>query len=253
MEMIYENLNLNITALCLSSSGSERVRKISYRSVKVCLVLLFVLLLTAIIVLCVLIKTKKQQFNIKTKNIKEERDQLLTNNTNLTEERDQLLTKYTNLTEERDELMAKYKNITKQIEQLNQEKNELRTRFNDGWIYYQFSLYFISSENKTWNDSRRYCRERGADLIIINNTAEQDFVQKMSGTEYIWIGLSNSNEESRWKWVDNSTLISGFRFWGSGEPNGDRRENCALIRSSGWADFPCNDAYKYICEKNILK
>nr|XP_055064556.1 CD209 antigen-like protein A [Misgurnus anguillicaudatus] len=197
----------------------------SYRSVTVCLVLLCVLLLTAVIVLCVLINTNNQKCHIKTKNI----------------------------TEERDELISKYKNITKEKEQLNQEKNELRTHLNDGWLYYQSSLYFISSEQKSWTESRRYCRERGADLIIINNKEEQDFIQKIqSGTEYTWIGLSDSDEEGRWKWVDGSTLMNSS-FWASEEPNGGRRENCALIRSLGLADYQCSNANNYICEKNNLK
>ncbi|XP_073672045.1 CD209 antigen-like protein C [Paramisgurnus dabryanus] len=237
----------------------------SYRSVTVCLVLLCVLLLTAVIVPCVLINTNNQQFNIKTTNItevrdqqltkhtniKEERDQLLTKYTNITEERDQLLTKYTNIIKERDELMAKYKNIIKQSEQLNQEKNELRTRFNDGWIQYRFSIYLFSSEWKSWSESRSYCREKGADLIIINNKEEQDFVQKISGTALSWIGLTDSVEEARWKWVDGSILTSSF--WISGEPNGGAAENCALIGPSDWADYPCSNAYIYICEKNIYK
>jgi len=40
-------------------------------------------------------------------------------------------------------------------------------------IYYKSSLYFLSSEKKNWTESRRYCIERGADLIIINNREEQ--------------------------------------------------------------------------------
>nr|XP_055064555.1 C-type lectin domain family 6 member A-like [Misgurnus anguillicaudatus] len=132
----------------IQSTGSECARMKSYRSVTVCLVLLCVLLLTAVIVLCVLIK-------------------------NFTKERDQLLTKYTNITEERDELIAKYNNITKLSEQWIQKINTLRTGLYDGWIYYQSSLYFISSEEKIWSESRSYCRERGADLIIINNKEEQ--------------------------------------------------------------------------------
>ncbi len=40
-------------------------------------------------------------------------------------------------------------------------------------MYYQSSFYFISSEKKSWTESRRYCTERGADLIIINNREEQ--------------------------------------------------------------------------------
>nr|XP_055064501.1 CD209 antigen-like protein C [Misgurnus anguillicaudatus] len=215
-------------------------------TVTVCLVLLCVLLLTAVIVLCVLINTNNQQFNIKTKNIKEERDQLLTKYTNITEERDQLLTKKHNLTEERDELLAKCNNTTKLSEQLK-EKNKLWTQLYDGWIYYQSNLYFISSEKKNWSESRKYCREREADLIIINNKEEQDFIKKNFGKDGLWIGLSDSAVEGRWKWVDGSTLNS--RFWRSGEPNGGREENCVLSSSSGWADFLCNDAFQWICEK----
>nr|XP_055063225.1 C-type lectin domain family 4 member F-like [Misgurnus anguillicaudatus] len=170
-------------------TGGERVRKRSYRSVAVCLVLLFVLLLTAVIVLCVRINTNNQQFNIKTKNITEERDQLLTKYTNITEERDQLLTKYTNITEDRDQLLTKY-TIT------------------DGWKVYQSSLYFISSEKKNWTESRSYCIERGADLIIINNKEEQDFIRNNSGMELLWLGLTYSSVEGKWKWVDGSTMNS---------------------------------------------
>ncbi|XP_073672066.1 CD209 antigen-like protein C [Paramisgurnus dabryanus] len=205
-------------------TGSERVRKRCYRSVSVCLVLLCVLLLTAVIVLCVLINTNNHQFNNKT----------------------------TNITEERDKLMAKNKNITKQIEQLNQEKNELRTCFNDGWIYYKFSLYFISSEKKNWTESRRYCRERGADLIIINNKEEQDFIKNHSVKGGHWIGLSDSDEEGRWKWVDGSTLNSSF--WRSGEPNSNEGdEDCVVFGSTGWGDYLCARTFKWICERKILK
>ncbi|XP_051766291.1 CD209 antigen-like protein E isoform X2 [Ctenopharyngodon idella] len=139
--------------------------------------------------------------------------------TKSTKERD-LLTKITSLTEER-----------------------------DGRIYNQSSFYYISSEKKSWTESRKYCTERGADLIIINNKEEQDFVKKMSDGALVWIGLTDSDVEGRWKWVDGSTLTSGF--WGSGEPNGRTGENCVLTDSSGWADYPCHGHYQWICEKTI--
>ncbi|XP_073730771.1 uncharacterized protein [Misgurnus anguillicaudatus] len=186
-----------------SASGSENVKNKCYRSVTVCLVLLCVLLLTAVIVLCVLINTNNQQF--KTKNITEERDQLLTKYTNITKERDQLLTKYTNITKERDQLLTKYIKLTEEKKQLLTKYTNITEKRLDGWIYYQSSLYFISSEEKNWTESRRYCRERGADLIIINNKEEKDFVINMS-TLGIWIGLSDSDEEGKWKWVDGSPL-----------------------------------------------
>ncbi|XP_073672061.1 uncharacterized protein [Paramisgurnus dabryanus] len=266
MEMIYENVGhrtqTNVkTNRQLPLQGNERVKMKSYRSVSVCLVLLCVLLLTAVIVLCVLIYTNNQQLNIKNKNITEEKDQLLTKYTNITEERDQLLTKYTIITEERDKLVAKFNNITTQLEQFKQI-NKLWTHFNgdvellqyikhkDGWIYYQTSLYFISSEKKSWTESRSYCRERGADLIFINNKEEQNFISTHSGGDKVWIGLSDIEEEGVWKWVDGSTMTSSF--WNKKEPNtSEGDEDCVLIELRGWADYPCSHDYKWICEKKF--
>ncbi|XP_065146739.1 uncharacterized protein [Paramisgurnus dabryanus] len=275
-EMIYENDGYVRTQTDYNTNRQQPLQcSGSFRSVTVCLVLLCVLLLTAVIVLCVLINTNNQQFNIKTKNITEERDQLLTKYTNITEERDLLLTKYTNITEERNQLQTKNTNITEERDQLlfkyitttkekdalliNNNKqtekiNELWRTLNaaDGWIYYKSSLYFISSGKKTWSGSRSYCRERGADLIIINNKEEQDFIMNNYGTDNLWIGLSDSDVEGRWKWVDGSPLTSSF--WASVEPNsngGD--EDCALFESTGWADYPCTHSFKWICERKILK
>uniref|UniRef100_A0A8C1PG27 C-type lectin domain-containing protein n=1 Tax=Cyprinus carpio TaxID=7962 RepID=A0A8C1PG27_CYPCA len=127
--------------------------------------------------------------------------------------------------------------------------------FIDGWKCHQSSLYFISSEKKSWTESRRYCRERAADLIIINNTEEQDFVKIISGgSEYFWIGLTDIEVEGRWKWVDGSNMtLPGF--WAFGQPDSyqGKEEDCATNYSSGGADFPCDETYKWICEKNILK
>ncbi|XP_073672044.1 C-type lectin domain family 4 member M-like isoform X2 [Paramisgurnus dabryanus] len=116
----------------------------------------------------------------------------------------------------------------------------------DGWIYFQSSLY-ISSEKKNWTESRRYCRERGADLIIINNKEEQNFISNMSGV--VWIGLSDSDEEGKWKWVDNTTLNSGF--WKAGEPSNLTTENCVVNQLSLWSDYKCNGQFKGICEKEL--
>ncbi|XP_051747921.1 CD209 antigen-like protein C isoform X2 [Ctenopharyngodon idella] len=202
------------------------------------------------------ITEEKGQLLTKIINLTEEKDQLLTNNTNLTKERDQLLTKIINLTEEKDQLLTKIANLTREKYQLlskitNQTEERIQLiieLLSDGWIYYQSSLYFISSEEKNWAESRRYCTERGADLIIINNREEHEFVKKMSDGTGVWIGLTDSDVEGRWKWVDGANMTSGF--WATGEPNGYKKENCAVLYSSGWYDYRCNDAFKCICVKN---
>ncbi|XP_048024785.1 CD209 antigen-like protein 2 [Megalobrama amblycephala] len=158
------------------------------------------------------------------------------------------------LAKERDGLSSTNLDLSKHRDQLNKEKNELSKSLQemDEWIYYKSSLYFISTENKSWTESRRYCTERGADLIIINNREEQGFVKKISAGVNVWIGLTDGDVEGRWKWVDSSTLTAGF--WASGEPNsyGGINEDCAVNYEPGWADYPCNHLMQWVCEKVII-
>ncbi|KTG35455.1 hypothetical protein cypCar_00006784 [Cyprinus carpio] len=156
-------------------TGSDSVRSRSSRAAVVCLVLLCVLLLTAVIVLCVHIYT------------------------NYTQERDQLLTKINNLTEDRHELIIKNKNLMNVIKLVAGK---------DGWTYYQSSIYYMSKEMMNWTESRRYCMDTGADLIIINNTEKQEFVKNMSGGAAVWIGVTDSDVEGTWKWVDGRNVTS---------------------------------------------
>ncbi|XP_026103825.1 C-type lectin domain family 12 member B-like [Carassius auratus] len=179
---------------------SDSVKSRSSRAAVVCLVLLCVLLLAAVIVLCVHIYTNNTHCTDDRK--------LLTKITNLTEQIDQIQTNYTNMTNERDGLLMRIDNLTKQKDQFSQERNQLRTILNetgelellllktsfiirctvdgnheliaepfvvftDGWLHSNFSFYFISLLKKSWSESRRYCTDRGADLIIINNREEQ--------------------------------------------------------------------------------
>uniref|UniRef100_A0A9J7Y038 C-type lectin domain-containing protein n=1 Tax=Cyprinus carpio carpio TaxID=630221 RepID=A0A9J7Y038_CYPCA len=226
-------------------TGSDSVTVRSSRAAVVCLALLCVLLLTAVIVLCVHIYTNNTNYT-------QERDQLLTKINNLTEVRDQILTKYINMTNERDGLLIKNDKLAKQKDQFSQERNQLQKILNetDGWLYSNFSFYFISLLKKSWTESRRYCTERGADLIIINNREKQEFAKRFSNGNEFWIGLTDSDKEGNWKWVDGSTLTSGF--WRSGEPNGKNGENCVVSFSSGWRDHPSNNAFRWICEKKTL-
>ncbi|XP_042621667.1 asialoglycoprotein receptor 1-like [Cyprinus carpio] len=203
----------------LQHTGSDSVKIRSSRAAAVRLVLLCVLLLTAVIVLCVQIHSKNTNYT-------EEKEQLLNKITNLTEEREHLLItindykteKYqlviqnNNLTIEKKDLLSKHDVVMKQREQLQQENNDLWKRLHevDRWMFlYQSSLYFISLEKKSWTESRQDCKARGADLITINNSEEQGLVTKMSFGTSAWIGLTDSDVEGTWKWVDGSTLASG--------------------------------------------
>ncbi|XP_050961773.1 C-type lectin domain family 4 member M-like [Labeo rohita] len=113
----------------------------------------------------------------------------------------------------------------------------------------------MSSVSKNWSESRQYCKDRGADLVIIKTEVKQHFITSLINVdrERVWIGLTDINQEGTMQWVDNSTLEKGF--WQATEPNNDRgNEDCVELASSlpplnNWNDLPCSINLKAICEK----
>ncbi|XP_035999417.1 macrophage mannose receptor 1-like isoform X2 [Fundulus heteroclitus] len=95
-----------------------------------------------------------------------------------------------------------------------------------------------------WTDSQRYCREVHTDLASVRNIAENQKVNElMSPGEKVWIGLFRNT----WTWSDGTS--SAFRYWSSGEPNGNS-DNCAAadMKNHGkWEDWNCEVKTTFIC------
>ncbi|XP_060744806.1 C-type mannose receptor 2-like [Tachysurus vachellii] len=146
---------------------------------------------------------------------------------NLTIEKDQLQTSYNNMTLERDQLLH---NVLLKLE---------------GWRVFSSSAYSISTVKKSWGETRQDCIKRGADLVIINSTEEQEFIStNFCGTK-AWIGLNDIDTEGTFKWVDGSPLTT--KFWWSGKPNNLNNASCVItgytkakFNISSWAVYPCN-------------
>uniref|UniRef100_A0A673VX88 C-type lectin domain-containing protein n=1 Tax=Salmo trutta TaxID=8032 RepID=A0A673VX88_SALTR len=184
------------------------------------------------------------RYNILTK----ERDQLQTHYNTLTKERDQLRTRYNTLTKERDQLQTNYNILTKDRDQLQTERDFVNQIC---WQKFDSSLYFLSTETKTWEESREDCLERGADLVIIDSSTEQTFLFNLNLKA--WIGLTDSVTEGTWKWVDGTTLTTGY--WGAGQPDDSGQEDCVEIYYGQddpvktWNDDKCGTNNNWICEK----
>ncbi|KAF5894271.1 C-type lectin domain family 4 member E-like isoform X1, partial [Clarias magur] len=175
------------------------------RLTAVCEMLLCVLLLTAITVLWI-------QYHI----LKTENDQLQTSNNNLTIERDQLQREREQFRWERDQFQREKDQFQRERDQFQRERDQLRREGKElqrfiklGWTYSSSSVYIISSEKKSWTESRQNCRERGADLVIINSKEEQEFITTQVSSRRAWIGLSDRDTEGKWKWVDDTPLSTG--------------------------------------------
>ncbi|XP_045567427.1 C-type lectin domain family 4 member D isoform X2 [Salmo salar] len=204
-----------------------------------------------------------------------ERDQCRMNRNQLERERDkekmdkkEFQERYTTLTTERDRLRDRVSLLTNEKVVLEERLSRCGTgrgvegrgmavptmttvlKCPKGWRMLGSSCYFLSTERKTWEESRLDCQNRGADLVIINSRQEQKFL--FNCNKDFWIGLTDTVTEGTWKWVDGNPLTTP-KSWGSGQPNGGGVENCVLLTHSlsdqgTWHDYPCSYNSSWICE-----
>ncbi|XP_048036002.1 C-type lectin domain family 4 member M-like [Megalobrama amblycephala] len=190
-----------------------------------------------------------------------ERESLFKSNKNTVEEFNQTINRlqhnYTELMTEKDQLKNNFTSLSQKKLELESNvtslSDELQKAYEKGYLW---GWFFISNESKSWSDSRKYCRDQGADLVIIKSEEKQRYItslvnERMS-SERVWIGLTDIQQEGNMKWVDNSILNQGF--WDTGEPNNERgNENCVELMPSypvlNWNDLPCSIERKGICEK----
>ncbi|XP_067440571.1 CD209 antigen-like protein E [Thunnus thynnus] len=120
------------------------------------------------------------------------------------------------------------------------------------WLMFGSSCYYISSQGRTWDDSRRYCLQRDADLVIINSRQEQAFLTGF--TMAAWVGMTDRVKEGTWIWVDGTPVNKDGLQWAPGQPDGAYGgEDCGDLRTMmdfiGLNDFNCTARARWICEK----
>ncbi|XP_047455190.1 C-type lectin domain family 4 member G-like [Mugil cephalus] len=127
-----------------------------------------------------------------------------------------------------------------------------------GWLLFQDKCYLFYNQDapwKTWQQSRMICREKFADLVIIDSPGEQRFIS--DHTEYYydkylgyWIGLKESN--NTWVWVDGRNV--SLEYWAAGEEAGDQ---CAQLihdkpLTENWNKNNCIMQNRFVCETETL-
>ncbi|KAF5891821.1 C-type lectin domain family 4 member M-like isoform X2, partial [Clarias magur] len=138
------------------------------------------------------------------------KDQLQTSYDSLIKERDQLHTSYNTMTTKKDQLQTSYNSLSKERDQLQKQKDELQKNLTNlvGWIFFTSKLYYISSEKKSWPESRQDCRKRGLDLIVINSKEEQEFVEKLSTSKNYGVYIGLTDTKGVWRWVDGTSMTT---------------------------------------------
>ena len=114
------------------------------------------------------------------------------------------------------------------------------------------SCYYVDSTSSasTWNNSRRFCQELGADLAVIKSEDENQFVYDLlrnsSGARDGWIGLYRK-ADNKFYWLDDRPEEGNYQKWNDGEPSGGNEDCGELVGSNGilkkgkWNDKPCSN------------
>ncbi|XP_068429175.1 CD209 antigen-like [Clinocottus analis] len=169
--------------------------------------------------------------------VSEERDRLTSSLTQVSEERDRLTSSLTQVSEERDRLTSSLTQVSEERDRL-QRWSKLKKTCPAGWKRFSCSCYFLSSRSDTWEQSREDCKDRGADLVIIDSLEEQKFLSSIA-EHRTWIGLTDRDDEGSWKWIDGTPLTQAY--WGQQPDNGGGdpqygEEDCAEIVNSWKAE-----------------
>uniref|UniRef100_A0A8C5Q1P8 Collectin-12 n=1 Tax=Leptobrachium leishanense TaxID=445787 RepID=A0A8C5Q1P8_9ANUR len=124
------------------------------------------------------------------------------------------------------------------------------------WLNLTDKCYFFSLDKQMFDEAKAVCEEWKSTLVIIESKEEQQFLRKTtSGRGNFWIGLTDTEEENVWKWLDGTTLI--YMNWKPGQPDNWAHEHgpgedCAGIINTGlWNDFHCHEYNRFICEKTM--
>ncbi|XP_029993598.1 CD209 antigen-like protein C [Sphaeramia orbicularis] len=122
------------------------------------------------------------------------------------------------------------------------------------WLMFDSSCYYISTQRKTWDDSRRDCLQRGADLVVIGNRQEQAFLTGF--TEVAWVGMTDRRREGRFVWVDRTPVNRNQLQWARGQPdNSNGAEDCGDLYTRidfiGLNDSACTTLRQWICERKL--
>ncbi|KAM8987166.1 CD209 antigen-like protein 2 [Ara ararauna] len=121
-----------------------------------------------------------------------------------------------------------------------------------GWLQFARTCYFFSNTTKSWWEAKEFCADFNGHLAIISSEQENKFLANhIMENRVFWLGLTDSDREDHWQWVDGSSL--SLTFWNKGEPNnvGEYGEDCATIFPNGlWNDVSCSEKEAWICERS---
>ncbi|XP_032414351.1 C-type lectin domain family 12 member B-like isoform X2 [Xiphophorus hellerii] len=252
------NINSTVNIKNEKPSPESRAEEEASTLYHSCLMLLCFLIFSALIAARIVIT---MQMSRKTTMQQTEINNLIKENEKVTEENKMMQNKNKELSRERDDL-----NKTLEIIQTSFSFPVKDYYSNKGckpcqknWIPFQEKCYFFFEEPapwKTWTESRKFCQDKHADLVVIDDLEEQKFVSNHTKFYYdifhgYWMGLQQTN--NTWTWVDGRRDTLGF--W-TKEAHSKPEARALLIpwrnHTENWERETGGFLCKFICEHEAV-
>ncbi|XP_044153756.1 killer cell lectin-like receptor subfamily B member 1B allele B isoform X1 [Bufo gargarizans] len=120
----------------------------------------------------------------------------------------------------------------------------------NGWILHGDDCYYYSDvPERTWNQSRDQCEKMGADLPVIKNQEQKEFIQRdlrQQGWDTYWIGLHRDGDG--WRWVDGEHYNSGLI-----QIETQSSGRCVSVTRSDYYQEDCRSTNRWICLKKAVR
>ncbi|XP_067401787.1 killer cell lectin-like receptor subfamily F member 1 [Emydura macquarii macquarii] len=117
------------------------------------------------------------------------------------------------------------------------------------WRLHGDKCYWVSRENKMWNESRADCSARGSQLLVIWDREELKFLKDLTqGSKKFWVRLSVPSPQKAWAWLDGSRLdLSTFPWLGQAEGN-----RCGSVKGNQIGSESCSSVFQWICQRDAV-
>lgn len=108
--------------------------------------------------------------------------------------------------------------------------------------------YYCSTQPASWEDAKINCENNGGSLAVINDQFENTFLTNLLNTQSAWIGLSDTETEGDFEWVNGENL--NFTNWYPGQPNNynNSQDYVELLNTGQWNDQYNSYNLEYIME-----
>ncbi|XP_043935063.1 CD209 antigen-like [Protopterus annectens] len=112
------------------------------------------------------------------------------------------------------DLTQKQSDLQVQLQTAQQDITQLNSKLQGkccpvGWESLSPNCYYFATSSENWFNAQTRCKDLSSDLVVIKGAEEQEFIKnrKKRGWAY-WIGLTDTEVENTWKWVDGSLCSS---------------------------------------------